>query len=87
MHPCFCGGFADRSDPSTVIIKPGYLDSNWTTASYTDQGIRDKVGAEHRPLAWLLNSLIDVGLIIEQVAEGGTPTPTTLTIKARKGSP
>lgn len=87
VHPCFCGGFADRSDPSTVIIKPGYLDSNWTTVSYTDQGIRDKLGAEHRPLAWLLNSLIDVGLIIEQVAEGGTPTPTTLTIKARKGSP
>ena len=58
VHPCFCGGFADHTDPTAIVIRPGYLESNWTTASYTDQGIRDKVGAEHRPLSWLLNAVI-----------------------------
>lgn len=23
VHPCFCGGFADRSDPDAVVIQPG----------------------------------------------------------------
>lgn len=86
VHPCFCGGFADRTEPDTVVIRPGYLDNDWTTASYTDQGIRDKVGAEHRPLAWLLNTVFDMGLVIDEIAEGGAPTPTTLTLRAHKPS-
>lgn len=84
VHPCFCGGFADRTDPEAVTIRPGYLDSHWTTASYTDRGIRDKVGAEHRPLFWLLNSLIGTGLQLEYFTEGGAPTPTTLSLRARR---
>ncbi|MGH3523511.1 MAG: class I SAM-dependent methyltransferase, partial [Mycobacterium sp.] len=31
VHPCFCGGFADRANPNSVIIGPGYLDNHWTT--------------------------------------------------------
>ena len=50
VHPCFCGGFADRHDPDAVVIGPGYLDGHWTKASWTDQGVRHKVGAIHRPL-------------------------------------
>ena len=23
VHPGFCGGFADRSDPAAVVIRPG----------------------------------------------------------------
>src|SRR4051794_20687103 len=23
VHPCFCGGFADRGDPEAVVIRPG----------------------------------------------------------------
>jgi SAM-dependent methyltransferase len=34
VHPCFCGGFADRSDPEAVVIRPGYLDGHWTKASW-----------------------------------------------------
>ncbi|MFD1546178.1 class I SAM-dependent methyltransferase [Nonomuraea guangzhouensis] len=37
VHPCFCGGFADRSDLNAVVIRPGYLDSHWTKASWTDR--------------------------------------------------
>ncbi|GAA4023280.1 class I SAM-dependent methyltransferase [Allokutzneria multivorans] len=84
VHPCFCGGFADRSDPAAVVIRPGYLDGHWTTESWTDQGLRDKVGATHRPLPELMHALLDAGLTLERFAEGGTPTPVVLAAKARK---
>jgi SAM-dependent methyltransferase len=84
VHPCFCGGFADRSDPSAVIIRPGYLDSNWTTESWTHNGVRDKVGASHWPLPALIHALLDAGLVLEHLLEGGEPVPTVLAIRARK---
>lgn len=86
VHPCFCGGFADRTDPEAVVIRPGYLDGHWTTASWTDQGIRDKVGATHWPLPQLLQAFMTAGLSLEQFAEGGTPTPTVFAVRARKCS-
>lgn len=84
VHPCFCGGFADRSDPNAVVIRSGYLDSNWTTDSWTDQGVRDKVGAKHWPLPDLLHAFIDAGLMPQRLFEGGTPVPTVLAVRARR---
>jgi len=84
VHPCFCGGFADRTDPSGIVIRPGYLDGNWTTASWTDQGLRDKVGAAHWPLASLLNTVIGTGLRIDALSEGAEPTPVVLSLRAIK---
>lgn len=84
VHPCFCGGFADRTDPASVIIGPGYLDGYWTTASWTDRGLRDKVGATHRPLPSLLDTFLAAGLVLERFREGGHPVPTTFSIAARK---
>jgi SAM-dependent methyltransferase len=84
VHPCFCGGFADRTDPEAVVIRPGYLDGHWTTASWTDQGVRDKVGATHWPLPDLLQTFLTAGLSLERFVEGGTPTPTVLAVRARK---
>ena len=84
VHPCFCGGFADRTDPGAVLITPGYSDGHWTKAAWTDQGVRHKVGATHRPLAGLLHAFLDAGLHLERFAEGGEPTPTTLSVRARK---
>jgi SAM-dependent methyltransferase len=86
VHPCFQGGFADHSDREAVIIRPGYLDSHWTKASYTDQGIRDKVGATHVPLPSLLHAFLDAGLVPERFAEGGQPVPTVLAIRSRKAT-
>ncbi|WP_203925522.1 class I SAM-dependent methyltransferase [Virgisporangium ochraceum] len=83
-HPCFCGGFADRSDLSAVVVRPGYLDGHWTKASYTDQGIRDKVGATHWPLPALLSMVTDAGLRFERFAEGGQPSPAMFGWAARK---
>jgi SAM-dependent methyltransferase len=84
VHPCFCGGFADRSDPRAVVIRPGYLDGSWTTESWTDQGVRDKVGARHLPVAALLNAVLDAGFELRRMGEGGEPTPIVLAVQARK---
>jgi SAM-dependent methyltransferase len=84
VHPCFCGGFADRSDPDGVVIRRGYLDGHWTKASWTDRGVRDKVGATHWPLPELLHAFLAAGLTLERFAEGGVPTPTVLALRARK---
>jgi SAM-dependent methyltransferase len=86
VHPCFCGGFADRSDPAAVVIRPGYRDGHWTTASWTANGVRDKVGATHLPLPSLMHAFLDAGLTPERLAEGGEPTPVTLAIRARSRS-
>ena len=87
VHPCFCGGFADRSDVDSIVIRPGYLDGVWTTESWTSQGIRDKVGASHVPLAQLLNVVISTGFQIERTTEGGEPTPIVFSLKCRKTLP
>ncbi|MGW0434715.1 class I SAM-dependent methyltransferase [Micromonospora sp. NPDC003197] len=86
VHPCFCAGFADRTDPDAVVIRPGYLDSHWTRDSWTDQGIRDKVGAIHRPLPELLHAFLDAGLELDRFTEGGAPTPVMLAIQAHPRS-
>jgi SAM-dependent methyltransferase len=83
VHPCFCGGFADATDRDAVVIRPGYLDTYWTRDSWTDQGIRDKVGAVHRPLPALLHAFIDAGLTLQRFAEGGAPTPIMFAVRAR----
>jgi SAM-dependent methyltransferase len=87
VHPCFCGGFADRADPSAVVIRPGYRDGHWTKASWTDQGVRDKVGATHLPLPSLMHAFLDAGLTPERLCEGGAPTPVVLALRTRKNAP
>ncbi|MCY1142150.1 class I SAM-dependent methyltransferase [Actinoplanes sp. Pm04-4] len=84
VHPAFCGGFADRSDPEAVIIRPGYLDGRWTKNSWTDKGVRNRVGASHFPLPVLLRAVLDAGLTLTDFAEGGAPSPTTFSFRAVK---
>jgi SAM-dependent methyltransferase len=84
VHPCFCGGFADRHDPDAVVIRPGYLDGAWTKTSWTDRGVRDKVGATHLPVSALLNAFLAAGLVPEQFVELGAPTPVVMGIRTRK---
>jgi SAM-dependent methyltransferase len=84
VHPCFVGGFADWSDQAGIVIRPGYLDRHWTKASWTDRGLRDKVGASHWPLHELLGGFVGAGLGLEEFDEGGAPVPLTLAVKAIK---
>ncbi|MFI5892709.1 class I SAM-dependent methyltransferase [Actinoplanes sp. NPDC051513] len=82
VHPAFCGGFADRSDPAAVVIRPGYVDGHWTKDSWTTQGVRNRVGATHYPLPALLGSFLAAGFALRDFHEGGAPVPTTLSIRA-----
>ncbi|MBL7261915.1 class I SAM-dependent methyltransferase [Paractinoplanes lichenicola] len=82
VHPAFCGGFADRSDPAAVVIRPGYLDGRWTKDSWTTEGVRNRVGATHFPLPVLVQAVLDAGLTLTGCTEGGGPVPTTLGLKA-----
>ena len=84
VHPCFCGGFADRTESDAIVVRPGYIDGHWTKESWTDKGLRDKVGAAHVPLPTLLCSFVDAGFVLDSFTEGGQPTPTVLAIKALK---
>ena len=84
MLNCFCGGFADRSDPEAVVVKAGYLDGHWTTDSWTTEGVRARVGASHWSLAALLHLFLDAGLVLDRFIEGGMPVPPVLGIRARK---
>ncbi|MFI9772249.1 class I SAM-dependent methyltransferase [Streptomyces sp. NPDC052415] len=84
VHPCFNGAFADRSDTNAVVVRPGYLNGYWTKESWTNSGVRAKVGATHRPLPELLQAFVDAGLTLIQFAEGGEPTPAVLAVKATK---
>ncbi|MEV4343858.1 class I SAM-dependent methyltransferase [Actinoplanes sp. NPDC049596] len=84
VHPAFCGGFADRTDPAAVIIEPGYLDGQWTRHSWTTEGVRNRVGAAHYPLPKLFGAVLAAGLTLTGFAEGGSPVPTTLSFTATK---
>lgn len=86
VHPCFCGGFADRADPEAIVIRPGYSDGHWTKASYTEAGVRVRVGATHFPLPELLAAFLEAGLLFDEFVEGGQRTPTVLAIRASKRS-
>jgi hypothetical protein len=67
-----------------MVIRPGYTDGHWTKASWTDQGVRDKVGATHLPLPSLLHAFLDADLTLERFAEGAKPVPVVLAVRARK---
>lgn len=83
VHPCFCGGFADRADLNAIVIHPGYLNNYWTKDSWTDAGLRNRVGATHWPLPDLLNAFGEAGLTLESFTEGGEPTPIVFAARAR----
>lgn len=84
VHPCFCGGFADRSDPEAVVIRPGYRTGHWTRAAWSAEGVRHRVGAIHRPLPGLLQLFVAAGLVLERFFEGGSPTPAVLAMRMRR---
>jgi ubiquinone/menaquinone biosynthesis C-methylase UbiE len=84
VHPCFCGGFADRSSVDAVVVRRGYRDRHWTKESWTDRGVRDKVGATHVPLPSLLHSFLSAGLVLERFAESGGEVPSVLAVRARR---
>jgi len=88
IHPCFTGAFADRADPARIIVDNGYHRRERRWDSFTDQGVRDKVGAWHLPLADLLNAFRAAGLEIVDTVEAGPDdgVPDVFAISSRRRS-
>lgn len=83
LHPCYCGAFANRGHPDGVLIEAGYGETGTrSTRSWTDEGIRSKIGAYHLPLADLLNAFPAAGFDIDRTRESGGQTPAILAIRA-----
>jgi ubiquinone/menaquinone biosynthesis C-methylase UbiE len=69
IHPCFTGAFADRSDPARIIVDGSYHRTERRWDSFTTQGVRNRVGAWHLPLAGMLNGVLAAGLQLVETAE------------------
>ncbi|MFG1675007.1 class I SAM-dependent methyltransferase [Micromonospora sp. NPDC049282] len=88
VHPCFCGAFADRTDPEHIVIDGGYAERERTVRSWNPTGVRARVGAWHLPLADLLTAVTAAGLLLDRVVESGsTPIPDVLALSATKPHP
>ncbi|HZD70067.1 MAG TPA: methyltransferase domain-containing protein [Actinomycetes bacterium] len=74
LHPCFTGPFAEqpRADGARVV-HPGYARAGWRTGGpgTVVGGLTGRVGFHQRPLADVLNSLLDADLRLLHVEEGG----------------
>ncbi|SCL37155.1 Methyltransferase domain-containing protein [Micromonospora rhizosphaerae] len=85
VHPCFCGAFADRSDPQRIVIDGGYAERDRTFRTWNPTGVRARVGAWHVPLADLCNAVARAGLVLTRVEESGSgPVPDILALQATK---
>jgi len=71
VHPCFIGAFADRSDPSRIVVDERYADRSRRFDTWNPSGVRARVGAWHLPLADLLNDTATAGLRLVRAAEAG----------------
>lgn len=83
VHPCFCGHFADRSQPDQVVISSGYWSKD-RHDGWSPDGVRSRVGALHLPLSALVAAITAAGLRIDAVIEIGEPSPDVLAIGAHR---
>jgi SAM-dependent methyltransferase len=84
VHPCFVGGFADRSDPERTVISPGYWRRERTFEGWSQSGVRVRVGAVHLPLGDLIGAITAAGLVVDAVVEVGAPIPDVLGVAAHR---
>jgi ubiquinone/menaquinone biosynthesis C-methylase UbiE len=69
VHPSFTGAFADRADPARIVVDSGYHRRERRFDSFTQLGVRAKVGAWHVPLDALFHTALDAGLQVTKVIE------------------
>jgi len=73
-HPCFVGHHVDSPTKSDTHLgfAAGYREAVRVDASEQfGPGIRSRVGARHVPLGPFLTAIIDAGLVLDRVVEGG----------------
>ena len=71
VHPCFIGAFADRSDPSRVVVDGRYARSGHSFDTWNAAGVRARVGGWDTSLSALLNAVTTAGLRLVRTAEAG----------------
>jgi SAM-dependent methyltransferase len=81
LHPCFTGPLAGqpRGDGARVV-HPGYRKAKWRSSGpgTVAGSLTTRVGFRHLPLADLLMSMLDAGLVLVHVEEGGNLDPPDL---------
>ena len=68
-HPCFQtsrSSWTDEEPPRRAV--GAYFHEGWWLSSNTD-GVRGKIGDEHRTLSTYINTLTRAGLLIDEIAE------------------
>lgn len=84
VNPCFGGNGSGLSSwpPAEGYSTEGF----WTSGDHNPDGVRIRVGSNHRMLSTYVNALIDSGFSIQRFQEPPTPQPTWLVIVCRRAS-
>jgi SAM-dependent methyltransferase len=71
-HPCFVQPFAERPAHGPILLHPGYRARGWHShGPGFNAGIRPRVGANHLPLADLVEVFLGAGLTLRRIEEPG----------------
>lgn len=82
VHPC-CP--ATRSGLSSWPPDDGYqAEGYWTSDDHNPDGVRSRVGSNHRMLGTYLNCLVSAGLVLQEVREPAADVPTYLMLALRR---
>ncbi|MGH8997684.1 MAG: hypothetical protein ACRDYB_16945, partial [Acidimicrobiales bacterium] len=82
VHPCFPGNEAGLSSWSPE--HDYFVEGWWTSTHHNPDGVRIRVGSNHRTVSGYLNALIGSGLHLEHVIEPPAPVPTMLVLACRR---
>jgi 2-polyprenyl-3-methyl-5-hydroxy-6-metoxy-1,4-benzoquinol methylase len=82
VHPCFPGNNGGLSSwpPQQGYAAEGF----WTSDDHRRDGVRLRVGSNHRTLATYLNAFLDAGFLLERVHEPPAVVPTWLVLALRR---
>jgi hypothetical protein len=82
LNPCFPGSEAGLSSwpPDRGYAFEGF----WTSADHNPDGVRIRVGSNHRTLSTYLNSLIAGGFCLERAFEPPSAVPYQLALACRR---
>jgi 2-polyprenyl-3-methyl-5-hydroxy-6-metoxy-1,4-benzoquinol methylase len=82
VHPCFPGNEAGLSSWPPEL---GYAaEGLWTSKDHNPDGVRIRVGSNHRTLSTYINTFLDAGFALERFCEPSAQVPTLLVIALRR---
>jgi SAM-dependent methyltransferase len=84
LHPCFPGFRSETSEQlSSWPPDRGYAAEGWWTTH--GDGVRGRVGANHRMLSTYLNATRRAGFELEEFGEPAAPVPRFFVVRCRRG--